>query len=214
MSRTTPTRTPEKYPEPDRTALDALIDSVLIGHVAFVVDGGPVVIPTAIARDGDTVLLHGSTGSKWMRLLATGVPVSMAITRLDALVVARSAFESSMVYRSAVLFGRCSAVEGEEKVSALDLITEALIPGRVAELRRHRAKELAATLVLRLTVDEWTLKVSESEPEDGPDDVAGEAWAGTVPLATGYGAPVPTSDLRSGIPVPPSVRGLEGHSPV
>lgn len=149
-----------------------------------------------------------------MRLLATGVPVSMAITRLDALVVARSAFESSMVYRSAVLFGRCSAVEGEEKVSALDLITEALIPGRVAELRRHRAKELAATLVLRLTVDEWTLKVSESEPEDGPDDVAGEAWAGTVPLATGYGAPVPTSDLRSGIPVPPSVRGLEGHSPV
>jgi len=209
MSRTTPTRTAEKYPVPDRAALDALIDSVLIGHVAFVVDGGPVVIPTAIARDGDTVLLHGSSGSKWMRLLATGPPVSMAITRLDALVVARSAFESSMVYRSAVLFGRCSAVEGEEKVTALDLITEALIPGRVAEVRRHHAKELAATLVLRLAIDEWTLKVSEKEPEDGADDVAGEAWAGTVPLATGYGVPIPASDLRVGIPVPPSVQALD-----
>jgi len=160
--------------------------------------------------DGPQLLLHGSSGSHWLRLLATGIPVALSVTAIDALVVARSAFESSMNYRSAVIFGSCAPVAGTptEKAAVLDLVTEGLIPGRVAELRPHSAKELAATLVLRLTVDEWTLKVSDGWPDDGPADVAGPAWAGILPLSTGFTKAIPTADLAPGIPQPESVRAL------
>jgi nitroimidazol reductase NimA-like FMN-containing flavoprotein (pyridoxamine 5'-phosphate oxidase superfamily) len=207
MTRTDITRLREKA-STDRRALDVLLDSARVGHFALVAEHGPVVIPTAIARDGDRVLAHGSTGSRWMRLLASGAPTCLAVTELDALVVARSAFESSMRYRSAVLFGRCSVVADEDKPRALDLITEHLIPGRVAELRRPTAKELAATQVLALPIAEWSLKVSAKWPEDLDEDIAGDAWAGVVPIRTGWDAPRPAPDLRPGIPVPASVRGL------
>src|SRR5919206_3321925 len=106
----------------DREALNALLDSVHVGHFAFVANGGPVVLPTAVVRDGDRVLAHGSTGSGWMRRLAAGAPTALAVTAYDGLVVARSAFESSILYRSAVLFGRCSTVR-EDKERFLDLVT-------------------------------------------------------------------------------------------
>ncbi len=208
--RTTPTRMPEKFVAPDLAALAALVGDARVGHFAFVEDGEPRVLPIAIVADGAHILLHGSTGSHWLRLLATGIPVALSITAIDALVVARSAFESSMNYRSAVLFGSCAPVGDNpmEKVAALDLVTEGLIPGRVAELRPHTAKELAATLVLRMTVSEWTLKVSEGWPEDGPADVAGQAWAGTLPVRTGYERAIPAPDLAAGIPLPASVLTL------
>src|SRR5207247_2202636 len=115
----------------ERAELNALLDVSRVGHFALVdAAGHPVAIPTAIVRAGDRVLAHGSTGSRWMRLLATGVPTCLAITLLDGLVVARSAFESSLHYRSAVLFGACSVVDEDEKSAVLDLITEALLPGR------------------------------------------------------------------------------------
>ena len=112
-----------------------------------------------------------------------------------------------------MLFGSCAPVGDNpvDTVAALDLVTEGLIPGRVAELRPHTAKELAATLVLRMTVSEWTLKVSEGWPEDGPADVAGQAWAGTLPLRTGYERAIPAPDLAAGILLPGSVRNLLGR---
>jgi nitroimidazol reductase NimA-like FMN-containing flavoprotein (pyridoxamine 5'-phosphate oxidase superfamily) len=193
----------------DRSELDRLLDQSLVGHFAMTGAEGPVVIPTAIARDGDSVLAHGSTGSRWMRRLATGAPTCLAVTHWEGLVVARSAFESSMLYRSAVLFGRCDAVvEPGAKRAALDLLTETFLPGRASEIREPSAKELAATLVLRLPIDEWSLKVSTGWPEDAPEDVSGSAWAGIVPLHASYGEPVAAPDLRTGIDVPPSVNAL------
>ncbi|HST47365.1 pyridoxamine 5'-phosphate oxidase family protein [Jatrophihabitans sp.] len=193
----------------DREQLRRLLADVPVGHVGFVTeDGQPYVIPTAISPAGDDVLLHGSTGSRWMRLLATGIPVSLAVTALDGILVARSAFESSMHYRSAVLFGRCTALQGEEKLAALDALTDALIPGRVAEVRRPSAKELAATMALRLTVEDWTIKVSDGQPDDLAEDVAGPAWAGIVPLVRRYTEALDAPDLRPGIELPASVRRM------
>jgi uncharacterized protein len=205
-----PIRLPEKATT-DRADLDALLDSARIGHFAVVAeDGTPAVIPTMVVRDGDRVLAHGSTGSRWMRRLATGVPTALGVTAYDGLVVARSAFESSIRYRSAVVFGSCSPVT-EDKERFLDLVTEALIPGRSAEVRRPTKAELAATLVLALPLDDWSLKVSAGWPEDEDDDVAGPAWAGVVPVREVYDAPLVAPDLRDGIDVPPSVRALGGE---
>lgn len=206
--RTRITRLGEKA-STERAELDVLLDSTRVGHFAIVApDGHPMVIPTAIVRDGDRVLAHGSTGSRWMRALAAGAPTSLAVTSLGGVVVARSAFESSLHYRSAVLFGTCTPLADDEKQAALDRITEALLPGRVAEIRRPNSRELRATLVLGLPIAEWSLKVSEGWPEDPAEDIAGDAWAGVVPLSSAYAAPRAAPDLRAGIPVPKSVRDL------
>ncbi|HZC73770.1 MAG TPA: pyridoxamine 5'-phosphate oxidase family protein [Jatrophihabitans sp.] len=206
--RTQITRLSEKA-RTERAELDALLDATRVGHFALVAGAGrPVVIPTAIVRDGDRVLAHGSTGSRWMRMLATGVPTCLAVTLLDGLVVARSAFESSLHYRSAVLFGECSVVGEDEKLAALDVITEGLLPGRRDEIRRPTKRELAATLVLALPITEWSLKVSDGWPEDPPEDIVGDAWAGVVPIVRSYADALPAPDLRHGIAIPPSVHTL------
>jgi hypothetical protein len=204
-ARTRITRLREKA-STERAELDRLLDGVQVGHFGLVDSAGhPVVIPTAIVRDGDRVLAHGSTGSRWMARLAAGAETCVAVTAVDGLVVARSAFESSLHYRSAVLFGRCAPLEDDAKTVALDLITEALLPGRPAEIRRPERREVNASLVLALPIEEWSLKVSTGWPEDPEDDVAGPAWAGVVPILTGYGPPQAAPDLRAGIDVPPSV---------
>jgi nitroimidazol reductase NimA-like FMN-containing flavoprotein (pyridoxamine 5'-phosphate oxidase superfamily) len=204
---TTITRLREKG-STERAELDALLDNCRVGHVGLVVDGHPLVIPTAIARDSDVVLLHGSTGSGWMRRAAAGADVCLTVTAVDGLVIARSAFESSMHYRSAVLFGRCAPVADADRQRALDVLVEALLPGRTAELRRPTPAELAATLVLALPIERWSLKVSAKWPEDPDEDVAGNAWAGVVPASATYGPPRNAPDLREGIAVPPSVNRL------
>jgi nitroimidazol reductase NimA-like FMN-containing flavoprotein (pyridoxamine 5'-phosphate oxidase superfamily) len=210
-ARTEITRLREKA-RTDRAELDALLDAARVGHFGLVdAAGRPVVIPTAIARDGDRLLLHGSTGSHWMRSLAEGGPTCVTVTELDGLVIARSAFESSMHYRSAVLFGACSALPPDEIAPALDLITETLLPGRSAEVRRPTRRELEATLVLALPITEWSLKVSAGWPDDQPEDVAGDAWAGVLPIVRGYGTPNPAPDLRHGIALPPSVGLIESQ---
>lgn len=195
----------------DRAALDALLDEVHIAHVGVVLDDGrPLVLPTAFARNGDQLLLHGSTGSPWLRRAAAGAPVSVAVTAYDGLVYARSAFESSMHYRSAVLFGRCTVLTDRTvKMAALDCITEALLPGRVAQVRRPTAAELAATNVLALPITDapapsWSVKVGDGWPEDPAADVTGSAWAGVVPARICYDAPVDAPDLRAGIVAPAS----------
>lgn len=194
----------------DVVQLHSLLDEVHLFHVGVDTEDGPLVVPTAGARFANTLVIHGSTGSGWMRRLATGAPACVSATAVDALVVARSAFESSYQYRSAVLFGAFRRLSGEEMVRALDVIVEALIPGRGREVRPSTAKELAATMVLSLPLDHWSLRISEDWPEDPPEDVEGPAWAGIVPVRTTYSAPVSAPDLRAGIPVPPSVTGLTG----
>jgi nitroimidazol reductase NimA-like FMN-containing flavoprotein (pyridoxamine 5'-phosphate oxidase superfamily) len=211
MVRTEVSRLREKQVR-DRQALDALLDGARVGHVGVVrADGTPFVVPTAIARADNTLLVHGSGGSPWMRRVAEGAPVCVTVTELDGLVLARSAFESSLHYRSAVLFGVCTPITDDDaKTAALDHLTEALIPGRLGEVRRPIRRELAATSVLALPITEWSLKVSAGWPEDPPDDVAGPAWAGVVPMRTSYAPPAAAPDLRAGIDVPESVRRLNG----
>ena len=206
--RAVPTRKPQRLADADWPALDRLLRDSPVVHVAFVESGQPRVMPIAAACERDSVLLHGSTGSRWLRLLATGVPMSLAVTALDGLVVARSAFESSMHYRSAVLFGRCAPVAEGEEEHALDVLTDALIPNRVAEVRRPTTRELAATLVLRMTVEEFSMKVSDGWPADPEDDVQGSAWAGVLPAQVTYQRALPAPNLRDGIDLPPSVRSL------
>ena len=197
-----------------RDDLDELLASTPLATIALVRDGHPVVFPTGFARVGDELVIHGSTGSPWMRALAGGAPAAVSVTALDGVVVARSAFESSFRYRSAALFGVFEPIPDADKVRYLEAVTDSFIPGRVAELRTSTRKELAATMALRMpsTVDNWSLKVSAGWPEDPDEDVAGPAWAGVVPMTVSYGAPLPAPDLSVGIPLPESVRLLSGGS--
>jgi hypothetical protein len=195
-----------------RSALDALLDSTPLATVALVRDSHPVIFPTGFARVGDDLVIHGSTGSPWLRALASGVPAAVSVTTLDGVVVARSSFESSFRYRSAALFGTFQTVAEADKVPLLETLTDTFIPGRVAELRPSNRKELAATLALKLPIgeDNWSLKISDGWPEDPEEDVAAGAWAGVVPMAVTYGEPLPAPDLRPGTPVPASVTALTG----
>lgn len=193
-----------------RDALDALLASTPLATVALVRDGHPVVFPTGFARIADEFVIHGSTGSPWMRALADGAVAAVSVTTVDGVVVARSSFESSFRYRSAALFGVFERIPDADKLGYLDALTEKFVPGRVAELRDSTRRELAATLALRLPIgtDNWSLKVSDGWPEDPDEDIAGDAWAGVVPMSVIYENPVPAPDLRPGIPVPGSVQNL------
>jgi nitroimidazol reductase NimA-like FMN-containing flavoprotein (pyridoxamine 5'-phosphate oxidase superfamily) len=212
LSRSQPSRMVERFGEKGPEQLSRLLADALVCHVGFTTESGqPMVLPTAVAGDCNRLILHGSTGSRWFSLIAQGIPVSVAVTSLDGLVVARSAFESSMHFRSAVLFGRCRQLADAEKLAALDLLTEALIPGRTSEVRRPANKELAATLVLEMAVEEWTLKVSDGWPEDSDSDIAGSSWAGVLPRIVSYDDAVPAPDLPAGIARPDSVQRLLGR---
>jgi uncharacterized protein len=188
-------RLPEKAVD-DVAALYAILDEALVAHVAVVDDDRPVVVPMACARDGDGLLLHGSTGSRVMRRLADGAPACATVTLLDGLVLARSAFESSMRYRSVVVLGRAAAVPAPEKQEALRRLTEHLLPGRWDLLRPPHRRELAATAVVRLPLDECSVKVSDGWPDDPDDDLDWPVWAGVVPLSTTHGRPRADPRLR------------------
>lgn len=214
MPSTEITRLREKQ-DTSRERLDELLDSTPLATIALVRDGYPVVFPTGFARLGDEVVIHGSTGSPWLRSLASGAPAAVSVTTLDGVVVARSGFESSFRYRSAVIFGGFEVVNDHDKVRYLDALVESFIPGRVAELRVSNRKELAATQALRLKIGDanWSLKVSAGWPEDPEEDVASGVWAGVVPMTVSYGAALTAPDVRAGTPVPASVYALSGDTP-
>ena len=193
-----------------RDRLDELLDSTPLATIALVRDGHPVVFPTGFARVDDDLVIHGSTGSPWMRALGSGVPAAVSVTSVDGVLVARSGFESSFHYRSAAVFGVFEKIGGSEKVRYLDALVESFIPGRVAELRTSTRKELAATMALRLSIGDanWSLKISDGWPEDPESDIASGVWAGVVPMTVGYGAPRVAPDVPPGTPLPPSVRAL------
>ena len=198
----------------DRAELDRLLDDTFLAHVGLADgEGGVVVMPTAVVRDGNSVLAHGSTGSGWMRRAAAGHPACLTVTDLSGIIVARSAFENSLRYRSAVLFGTFTRLPEPDVPRALDLFTEHLIPGRTVEVRPNHQRELAATMVLSLPIGQWSMKISTGWPTDTPDDLAGRAWAGVIPFdARRLGDPLPAPDLRAGIPVPASVRALTART--
>jgi nitroimidazol reductase NimA-like FMN-containing flavoprotein (pyridoxamine 5'-phosphate oxidase superfamily) len=202
--RTRIRRLPEKA-STDTAALHALLDEAKVAHVAFMDGSGPVNIPVAAAREGDRLLLHGSTGSRLFRTMAAGTEVCATVTLLDGLVLARSAFESSMHYRSAVIHGVPTPVT--DKVSALRAMSEAWMPGRWETLRPPTSKELAATSVMALPLTEWSLKISNGHPDDPPEDLDAAVWAGVLPVVTSYGEPVPAPDLRGEPPLPAYVSG-------
>jgi nitroimidazol reductase NimA-like FMN-containing flavoprotein (pyridoxamine 5'-phosphate oxidase superfamily) len=206
-SRTRVRRLPERG-RYDREALEAVLDAGMVAHLGFVADGQPFVIPTLHARVDDEVYVHGSAASRTLRTLAGGFPACLTVTLLDGIVLARSVFEHSMNYRSVVVLGHATpVVEPDEKLAALEAFTEKLLPGRWNEARQPTAKELKATSVLRLPLDEASAKIREGGPEDGDTpDAELEVWAGHVPLVVTALEPVPDPSLRPGIPVPPGLR--------
>ena len=179
----------------DRPTIDAILDEALISHISFVHDGRPAVIPTLHARLGDEVLIHGSAASRMLRALATGIDLCLTATLIDGLVLARSAFHHSVNYRSVVLYGQARLItEPDEKEQALEAFTERLVAGRWAEVRRPTRKELKATTVLTLPIEEGSAKVRSGPPIDDEPDYALDVWAGVVPLTLTRGEPV--QDLR------------------
>lgn len=194
-------RIPEKAVV-DREVLHAVLDAGLVAHVAVTDDEGrPYVVPVAYARDGDRVLFHGSTGSRLFRRLADGEPTCLTVTLLDGLVLARSAFESSMHYRSAMVLGTATTVEGEDADRALRVISDHLLPGRWDDIRPPSRKELAATLVLALSLEECSVKISAGPPDDADEDLDRPVWAGHVPIREVLGTPVP-DERGAAYPVP------------
>jgi nitroimidazol reductase NimA-like FMN-containing flavoprotein (pyridoxamine 5'-phosphate oxidase superfamily) len=193
----------------DRAALDALLDEVLAGTLSTVVDGRPWVVPMLFARDGDRILLHGSTGAGALRQVAAGAPAVLSVTVVDGLVIAHSTFDSSANYRSAVVHGRLVPLEGADRTSALERLSERLVPGRTSEVRPMTRREEAATLAMALPITDgrWLLKERTGGPST-PEE-ATDAWCGVVPLRVVAGIPDAAPwTLAAGTPVPPSVAGL------
>lgn len=201
--RTTLRRHPERG-RPERDALHAVLDEALVCHVGLTTDDGPVVIPTTHARHGDRLLLHGSPASRLLRGAGgAGVAVCVTVTLVDGLVLARSAFHHSVNYRSAVVFGQATPVEDPTaKAEALHRLVEHVVPGRTADARPPSAKELAATLVLSLPLDEASVKVRTGPPVDDDEDLDLPVWAGVLPLSLAPGPPEgdPLQDHRVAVP--------------
>jgi nitroimidazol reductase NimA-like FMN-containing flavoprotein (pyridoxamine 5'-phosphate oxidase superfamily) len=211
-SRTQVHRHPERG-DYDRATIDAILDEALICHVAFNDEkGAPRCLPTIHARVGDTIYLHGSKAARAWKALREGAEVCLVATIVDGLVLARSAFNHSMNYRSVVVFGTAREVtDPEELHTAAAAITSHVAPGREDEARMPTDEEYKQTLLLALPLDEASAKVRTGPPKDDEDDVALPIWAGVLPFVTSAGEPDPSPDLASGIDAPPSVTGY--HRP-
>ncbi|GGU45292.1 pyridoxamine 5'-phosphate oxidase family protein [Streptomyces lavendofoliae] len=203
--RTVPTRSRERAAY-DRELVHAILDAAYVCHLGFVRDGAPVVLPTLYGRVGERLYVHGSTGSRPLRMAGQadpGLPVCLTVTHVDGLVLARSAFHHSLNYRSVVVHGTAHQVtDADEKRTALDALVDHVVPGRSADSRPANGKELAATAVLRLDLAEVSAKLRTGGPNDEPEDLGLPHWTGVVPVRTAYGAPVPADDMDPSVPLP------------
>jgi len=191
----------------DREAAYKILDEAFICHVGFVIDGQPFVIPTGFGRNGDALYIHGSAASRMLRHAKEGAPVCVTVTLLDGLVLARSIFNHSMNYRSVVVLGKAVLVDDPaEKLEALRLLSEHIIPGRWAESRMPDEKELKATSILRLPIEEFSAKVRQGPAIDDEPDYSFPTWAGVVPLETVTGTPIDDERLSPGQTVPDYVK--------
>jgi len=223
---TQPTTQPAAYPATDRTVptrsadrasydkdvVHAILDEAYVCHLGFVRDGAPVVLPTLFARVGSRLYVHGSTGSRPLRMTGQadpGLPVCLTVTHVDALILARSAFHHSLNYRSVVVHGTAYDVtDPEEKRLALDALVDHVVAGRSKDSRPANKKELAATAVIRLDLDEVSAKMRTGGVNDEPEDLALPHWAGVVPLRKGYDVPVGDPDLAPGTGLPDYLTAL------
>lgn len=197
-------RNPKRAVYDEQTVHD-ILDAGIVCHLGYVVDGQPYVVPTLYGRDGDRLILHGSSAS---RALVTGasLPVCVTVTLLDGIVLARSLFNHSANFRSVVVIGQAELVDdAEEKMSALRVLTEHVVPGRWDEARPPNDKEMRATTVLRLELAECSAKVRSGAPSDEEADLGLDVWAGQIPVEMVAAAPLADPELRGDLSVPPSV---------
>jgi uncharacterized protein len=208
----TPTPRTRLVREADRAVYDRetayrILDEGFLCHVGFVADGQPFVIPTSYGRKDDCLYIHGSAASRMLRHMKEGLPVCVTVTLLEGLVLARSIFNHSMNYRSVVVLGEATLVDDpEEKLEALRLLAEHIIPGRWADARQPNERELKATSVLRLPIEEFSAKVRQGPPIDDEEDYSFATWAGVVPLEMVAGDPIDDARLLPGQVAPEYAR--------
>ncbi|MCA2223217.1 pyridoxamine 5'-phosphate oxidase family protein [Nonomuraea aurantiaca] len=191
----------------DRNDLYEVLDAGLICHLGVVVDGHPMVVPTGYGRLGETLYLHGSTGARSLRA-SEGTDVCVTVTHLDGIVLARSIFHHSVNYRSAIIYGRARLLtDPEERLAGLRAVSEQLAPGQWDYVRQPTPKELAATAVLALSLEEASVKMRRGGPLDEEEDYELPVWAGVLPLVTSWGEPQPDSALPEGMDVPVHIGG-------
>lgn len=193
----------------DRNDLYEVLDTGLFCHLGVVVDGHPMVVPTGYGRLGETLYLHGSTGARSLRA-GSGGEVCVTVTHVDGIVLARSIFHHSVNYRSAIIYGHARLVtDPEERLTGLRVLSEQLAPGQWDYVRKPSPKELAATAVLALSLEEASVKMRRGGPMDEEDDYALPVWAGVLPLVTSWGEPVPDPALPDGMDIPIHISGRE-----
>jgi hypothetical protein len=191
----------------DRATAYQILDEGLICHVGFIIDRQPFVIPTGYGRKEDNLYIHGSAASRMLRNLEQGIPVCVTVTLLDGLVLARSIFNHSMNYRSVVVLGTAVAVnDPQEKLDALRALSEHILPGRWADVRQPNERELKATLVMRLPIEEFSAKVRAGPPIDDEEDYAFPTWAGVIPLTLVPAEPAADPRLSEQMTLPQYVR--------
>jgi hypothetical protein len=188
----------------DREALNGVLDAGMVAHLTADLHGVPVALPMGYGRDGDRLVIHGSTGAGLLRAAVSGAPVSVTVTHVDGLVFARSLFEASINYRCAVVFGIPERLEGADKLRGLRALADHLMPGRWDELPPPTRRELAATLVFAVDLTTASVKIRTGGPTDTAADNP-EAWAGVLPLRLAHGAPEVEADVDTGVPVPQSL---------
>jgi uncharacterized protein len=187
----------------DRETVYQILDEGFICHVGFAVDGQPFVIPTGYGRSGDHLYIHGSAASRMLRRLNEGVPVCVMVTLLDGIVFARSIFNHSMNYRSAMVLGTAVLIEDRAaKLEALRILSEHIAPGRWKDVRQPSEQELKATSVLRLPIEEFSGKVRQGPPIDDEEDLTFPTWAGVLPLSLRTGTPINDPELKPDLAVP------------
>ena len=191
----------------DRDTVYRILDEGFLCHIGFVVDGQPFVIPTSYGRKDATLYIHGSAASRMLRQMKDGVAVCITVTLLDGLVLARSVFNHSMNYRSVVILGNATLVDDpKEKLAALRVLSEHILPGRWDDARQPNERELKATSVLRVPLEEFSAKVRTGPPKDDEEDYAFPTWAGVVPLAMVAGKPIDDDGVPSGSEAPAYAR--------
>jgi nitroimidazol reductase NimA-like FMN-containing flavoprotein (pyridoxamine 5'-phosphate oxidase superfamily) len=191
----------------DRDTVHAILDEAYVAHVGVVVDGAPVVMPYACARVGDELVLHGSTKAGILSAVADGTPVCATVTHLDGLVLARSAFHTSMNYRSAVVHGTARVVDDPaEKIRLLDALVDRLLPRRRAQIRAMTAGEIDATQVVALALDAVSAKVRTGPPTEPAEDALAGGWAGVIPLSLAFGTPQADGTTAPGVALPDLAR--------
>ena len=216
MTNSYPATPPNKVRVGNRAAYDhetvhAIIDAALVGHVGFIVDNRPMVIPMLHARIGETLYLHGAKATRLVKTLAGGVPACFEVTHIDGIVVGRSGFHSSMNYRSVVAHGTARQItDPDEHANALEAITDHVIPGRWAEVRPMLNKEVKATGVIAFDIESAAAKIRAGDPIDEDSDYDTPVWGGVVPVSTVFGMPYGDARLLPGVEMPASVKKLAG----